>query len=179
MPRGAGRSPVLVLWALESLSPCLLQQTCRSRCSRAFMTTLSWWPGWMLRSSVASCHICHPSAPSFVLPSRNTALCTASSPLSLSSGKTDHVISDPGRAAIVWDITGQVQRACALAEPELCRRTALIASHNFIVKRHCKLCHGLPLPQVPNCWSHGNTLGFQLSVCLEEVVDFMDINLKI
>lgn len=63
VPRGAGRSPVLVLWALESLSPCLLQQTCRSRGSRAFMTTLSWWPGWMLHSSAASCHMCLPSAP--------------------------------------------------------------------------------------------------------------------
>lgn len=119
------------------------------------------------------CLLSHvPSICSVDLPSRNTALCTASSPLSLSSGKMDHVIPEPGQAAIVWDITGQVQRACALAEPELCRRTALTASYNFIVKHHCKPCHGLSLPQVPNCWSHGNTLGFQLSVCLEEVVDF-------
>lgn len=101
VPRGAGWSPVMVLWALESLSPCLSQKTCRSRGSRAFTTMFSWWPEQMLHSSAASHRTCCPSAPLFSLPSRNPAQCVALPPLSLSSGKMDRVISEPGHAAVI------------------------------------------------------------------------------
>lgn len=103
---------------------------------------------------------------------RNLVLCTSSSPQSLSSGKTDGVISEPACTAVVWDKTRPAQHVCSG------RSTDLTAPHNFIVKHHYRPFHSWSLPQVLNCWSHGNTTEFQLYVFLEEVVGFAAVNLE-